>query len=86
MTVTARLHASLKRFSAPGEGGVRTVELAHEAVVGDLIAALGVPEGFAGAFFVNGERAEADTPLTEGAHVDVFPPIGGGRGETGRSP
>ncbi len=53
-------------------------QLPAGSTVGDLLAALGVPEQIAKLVFVDHVRCDPDTPLRDGASVDVFPPIAGG--------
>jgi molybdopterin converting factor small subunit len=79
VTVTVKLHASLKKFAPAGASDARTtLELPDGATARDAVRALGIPDKFAGAVFLGTERAELSSPLRDGEDVNLFPPIGGG--------
>ncbi|MDQ3987351.1 MAG: MoaD/ThiS family protein [Actinomycetota bacterium] len=54
------------------------IEVADGASVGDLVDALGAPRRLVFSALVDGERAELDRPLAEGAQVTLMPPFTGG--------
>ena len=77
--VTVRLFASLRELA-----GSSRVD-AEGATVGEVVAALSVRFGerFAGvvrvgSVVVDGERADASTPLAEGQELALLPPVSGG--------
>jgi sulfur-carrier protein len=77
--VNVRLFAALRELA-----GSSSVE-AEGATVGEVVEALSTRYGerFAGiarvgSAVVEGERAEAATPLTEGQEVALLPPVSGG--------
>lgn len=79
MRVEVKVFASLRRYLpgvSLGEG--KEVELPAASSGRDLLALLGIPEGEAAIFLVNGRRADPAVPLQEGDRVSVFPPLGGG--------
>jgi sulfur-carrier protein len=48
------------------------------ATVHDIVRRLSVPETDAKLIFINGRKAELDTPLKDGDRLGIFPPVGGG--------
>ena len=46
--------------------------------VGQLIESLSIPVSEAKLIFVDGRRAQTETPLHGGERVGIFPPVGGG--------
>jgi MoaD family protein len=77
--VNVRLFAALRELA-----GSSSVE-AEGATVGEVVQALSARYGerFAGiarvgSAVVGGERADAETPLTEGQEVALLPPVSGG--------
>ena len=77
--VTVRLFAALRELA-----GSSRVE-AEGATVGEVVQALSARygerfEGIArmGSVVVGGERADPETPLTEGQEVALLPPVSGG--------
>lgn len=79
MTITVKLHTTLKKF-APGDwkGGASTMEVPDGAVPRTVVEALGIPEDFVGAVFLGSRRGELDEPLSEGCELNIIAPIGGG--------
>jgi MoaE-MoaD fusion protein len=74
--VTVKLFAALREQAGAGE---RLVELADDARVGDVWAALGLGEEPAGLLYaVNRAYAEAERELSEGDEVALIPPVSGG--------
>jgi len=53
-------------------------KLAATATTGDLIRALGIPDGAVAIIFVNGAHATDTTVLQDGDRVGLFPAVGGG--------
>lgn len=79
MNVTVKLHTTLKKFAPEGTtGGVVPLTLEEGATATSAAKALEIPEDFVGAVFIDGQRVEADTELTEGTEVNFLAPIGGG--------
>jgi len=77
--VNVRLFAALRELA-----GSSSVE-AEGTTVGEVVQALSMRYGerFAsiarvGSAVVGGERADAETPLTEGQEVALLPPVSGG--------
>ena len=54
----------------------------HAVAAGTTVAALienlGIPRSDVKLVFVNGRKADAETVLTGGDRVGLFPPVGGG--------
>jgi transketolase len=78
ITVRVRLFASLRRYQPAGEAGAVALKLPDGAVVGDLVAALGIPPGHTGLFVCNEQHLDLESPLADEAEVSVFPPLAGG--------
>lgn len=74
-TIEIRFYASLKPLEPPGAGSY-PIEPGTE--VGRLLQTLGVDLAKIKLVFVDGRRAELDTPLEGGERLGVFPPVGGG--------
>jgi sulfur-carrier protein len=76
-TVTVRYWAGAQRAAGHAQ------ELLSVRSVGELREQLGTREALArisavASFLVDGQQADLDTPLHEGAVVDVLPPFAGG--------
>jgi sulfur carrier protein ThiS len=83
MRVEVSLCAVLRYSSeACGPGGAETgtgeIEVADGATLGELVGALGLPEGVTAVACVNGKNARDDTRLADGDQVYVFLPVSGG--------
>ncbi|MBN1259473.1 MAG: MoaD/ThiS family protein [Anaerolineae bacterium] len=80
MEVKVKLFATLQRYAPDGQmaGDVFRVELPEQSNIGELIAALGIPNREVKVAYVNG-RARAEVyRLKPGDEVGIFPPVGGG--------
>jgi len=78
MTVTIKLFAGLRSFAPEGSGDEVVLELPAGATANDAATALGIPQGHAGAAFINNERVDLDVTLSDGQVVGLIPPLGGG--------
>lgn len=75
MRVTVSRHASL----APAQPDPPEMELPDEAaVVADVLTRLGVPPGADVVILLDGGPAWPDTPLHDGARLDLLPMVEGG--------
>jgi sulfur carrier protein ThiS len=73
--VTVTCHASL----APAQPDPPAMELPGEtAAVTDVLALLGVPAGADVVILLDGGPAWPDTPLSDGARLDLLPMVEGG--------
>lgn len=63
---------------AGSEGNSMTVELADEATVADVVAALGAPQRLVHAALVNEDPAGLARGLTEGDRLTLMPHYSGG--------
>jgi sulfur carrier protein ThiS len=72
--IEVKCFASLMHY-APAGGHTK---IAATATTGDLIRALGIPDGDVAIIFVNGAHATETTTLRDGDRVGLFPAVGGG--------
>lgn len=79
MTVTVTLFADLRRFLPRGADGPQRFTVREGATLADLLATIGVAPGADVTAAVDGELAEPDTPLRDGADVMLLSPMEGGR-------
>ena len=80
MKVKVRLHATLRRQTPAGYQNRLVVELEEGATVASLLKALELgiePEHLL--LVINRQRVEPDDVLADGAEIDLFPPISGGK-------
>lgn len=85
VAVTVILSAALRR-RRPGAGdGPQRHVLAAGATVADLLAALGIDETIDLTAAVDGELAERDTPLRDGAEVMLLAAMEGGAEAAGEA-
>ena len=79
MEVMIKLHYVLKAY-APGKDYREpfTLSVADGAVLGQALAALGVPSDREYLFFIGSERVTRDRALKNGDTVTILPPIVGG--------
>jgi molybdopterin converting factor small subunit len=78
VTISVKLFATLKKYLPPGsENGVQ-LTLPAEATVQDAIDALKIPREHAGMLVAGDTYVEANTPLTDGLQLNIFPPLAGG--------
>jgi sulfur-carrier protein len=80
MQVEITLYAGLRQFLPSGASG-RTIslELSGGATVADVIRRLGIPGDLPCISVLNGQRADRETVVPDGAELGVFPPLAGGR-------
>lgn len=79
MTITVKLHTTLKKFAPEDwKGGTSEMEVPEGAVARTVVEALGIPENFVGAVFLGSQRGELDDALTQGCELNIIAPIGGG--------
>jgi len=78
MKVEVKLHAQLRKF-APKKGEDHMTLRVDEGIpVKDLVKIIGVPLDKAKLIIINGKRCTPAEKLSDGAVVDLFPPIAGG--------
>jgi molybdopterin converting factor small subunit len=78
VTISVKLFATLKRYlPVDSEDGV-TLTLPAEATVQDVVDALKIPREHAGMLVAGDTYVQADTPLTDGLQLSIFPPLAGG--------
>jgi molybdopterin converting factor small subunit len=79
LRVEVHLHAGLLRYAPePSARGAYVREFADDARVRDVLASFKLPTERRIIIGIDGESATADTPLRDGARVDLVPPIAGG--------
>jgi hypothetical protein len=79
ISVTVSLRSILAKYRPdPKDREPFPVELDEGATVADALAARGVPPKLAHLVFVDKTRADHQSPLHDGAELDVYPPIAGG--------
>ncbi len=74
MVVEIRLFATLRE----GRFRNKQIQFPGEALLGDLLENLKIPQEQVGILLVNGRTATAQSKLAEDDVVSIFPPIGGG--------
>ena len=78
MTVTVTFFADLRRFLPRGVDGPQHFTVREGATLADLLATIGVAPDADVTAAVDGELAEPDTPLRDGADVMLLSPMEGG--------
>jgi sulfur carrier protein ThiS len=78
--VSVILSAGLRRLLPGSADGPRRHTLAAGATLGDLLVAIGIGAATDLTAAVDGELAERDTPLRDGAEVMLLVPMEGGSG------
>jgi sulfur carrier protein ThiS len=78
IAVTVTLFADLRRFLPRGADGPQRYAVPVGATVADLLAAVGIEESAEVTAAVDGELAQRDTPLRDGAEVMLLSPMEGG--------
>jgi sulfur carrier protein ThiS len=76
--VTVTLFADLRRFLPPGVDGPHRRTLRAGATVADLLAAIGIAPDADLTVGLDGELADRDAPLHDGADVMLLSPMEGG--------
>jgi molybdopterin converting factor small subunit len=78
VTISVKLFATLKKYLPPGKEDGISLTLPAGATVQDAIDALKIPREHAGMLVAGDTYVQAETPLTEGLQLNVFPPLAGG--------
>jgi molybdopterin converting factor small subunit len=78
IAVHVTLFADLRRFLTRGAETTQRCQLPAGATVGDLLARLGVPPDYDLTAGVDGELADRQTVLRDGADVVLLSPMEGG--------
>ena len=78
ITVSVTFFADLRRFLPRGADGPQQYRLAGHATMADLLATIGIDPDSELTLAVDGELAERDTPLRDGADVMLLSPMEGG--------
>lgn len=78
ITVVVTFFADLRRFLPRGADGPQRYAVPEGATVADLLAAIGIEPGAEMTVAVDGELAERDAPLRDGADVMLLSPMEGG--------
>jgi molybdopterin converting factor small subunit len=78
ITVSVKLFATLKRYLPAGSADGITLTLPAGATVQDAIDVLKIPRDHAGMLVAGDTYVQAETPLTDGQQLSVFPPLAGG--------
>jgi sulfur carrier protein ThiS len=76
--VSVTLFADLRRFLPRGVDGPVHYNLPVGATMGDLLAAIGIPHDADVTLALDGELAERESELREGADVMLLSPMEGG--------
>jgi molybdopterin converting factor small subunit len=79
LTISVKLFATLKRYLPAGSEDGVTLTLPAGATVQDVVDALKIPREHAGMLVAGDTYVQADTPLTDGLQLSIFPPLAGGR-------
>ena len=77
MNVQVNLYANLRQYS-PAKEASFTLKLASGSTVSHLIKTLNIPQSVKMVILINGRHAGADTPLSPGDKIILFPPMEGG--------
>ena len=83
--VSVILSAGLRRLRPKSPDGPQRYTLAAGATLGDLLDAIGIDAATDLTAAVDGELAERDTPLRDGAEVMLLVAMEGGSGSGSRS-
>ena len=83
--VSVILSAGLRRLLPGSPDGPQRHTLAAGATLGDLLAAIGITAATDLTAAVDGELAERDTPLRDGAEVMLLVPMEGGAAAKGEA-
>ncbi len=78
ITVSVTFFADLRRFLPKGADGPQRYRLAGHATMADLLATIGINSDSELTLAVDGELAERDTRLRDGADVMLLSPMEGG--------
>ena len=87
MKITVKLQGILRDYRPQGSKIDQfEIELDEAAVAHHAAERFGIPARRVHAVFVNGEEASLETPLHDGDHVRLFPPVVGGSDRVGHEP
>ncbi len=78
ISVNVTLFADLRRFLPPGVDGPHRRTVPAGSSVADLLATIGIPPEAEVTVGLDGELADRDAPLREGADVMLLSPMEGG--------
>lgn len=79
MQIELNLFASFKEYLPKDNGGLHQgYDTPAESTIGDILLKLKLPGEAAKVIFVNGVRGDANTILSEGDRVGIFPLVAGG--------
>jgi molybdopterin converting factor small subunit len=81
MKVYIRAYATLaRRVYTKGQcaGSIVELEIPNNQSISDLLEVLKLPVHETKLVFVNGHTRDFDHKLSDGDHVGIFPPLGGG--------
>jgi sulfur carrier protein ThiS len=78
MTVTVTFFADLRRYLPKGADGPQKYAVAPDATVADLLSTIGIDRESDITIAVDGDLADRDTKLREGADVMLLSPMEGG--------
>ena len=78
ITVTVTLFADLRRFLPRGADGPQRYTVSTGSTMADLLAAIGIPADADLTAALDGELAQRDAPLHDGADVMLLSPMEGG--------
>src|SRR5262249_26650316 len=78
ITVSVTFFADLRRFLPRGADGPQPYRLTSNATLGDLLATIGIKPDADVTLALDGELAERDTPLHDGADIMLLSPMEGG--------
>jgi len=85
ITITVAFFADLRRFLPRGADGPQPYAIPEGATVAILLDAIGIDAGAEVTVAVDGELADRDTPLHEGADVMLLTPMEGGAAAAGEA-
>jgi sulfur carrier protein ThiS len=78
MTVTVTFFADLRRYLPKGADGPQKYDVPAGATIADLLATIGVDPSYDLTVAVDGDLADRETKLHEGADVMLLSPMEGG--------
>jgi sulfur carrier protein ThiS len=79
MTVSVTFFADLRRYLPKGADGPQRYAVPPGATVADLLATIGIDAAYDITIAVDGDLADRDTKLRDGAAVMLLSPMEGGR-------
>jgi hypothetical protein len=85
ITVMVTFFADLRRFLPRGADGPQRYTVPKSATVDDLLAVIGVAPDAELTIALDGEQADRDAPLREGAEVMLLSPMEGGAAAEGEA-